>query len=109
MAVTFTTTMSGASADYEKYLWEKPRKTSRQKDSTLLDFSLVPYNAAFVKLRPGAYITINSTTYPKWFTGYVINDPELVWLGNKNDEPVYGYKYQATSDEYILSLKPLGI
>jgi glycine cleavage system regulatory protein len=110
MPITFTTTQAGASPDYEKYLMERPQKTARYKDSTLLDFSLAPVDTAFVKLTRGAYITLDSTTYPKWFTGYVINDPELTYLGvDKNGAPAWGYKYQATSDEYILSLKPLGI
>ena len=110
MAVTFTSTMTGASADYERYLHTLPVKTARYKDSTLLDFVLVPYDTGFVKLRKGAYITLDTATYPKWFTGYILNEPEPEYLGKNltTKEPVWGFKYQATSDEYILSLKPIG-
>lgn len=109
MAVTLTSTMAGASADYVKYLWGKPVKTDRYKDPWLLDFSLAPVDASFVKLTRGSYIVLDTTKYPKWFTGYIINDPDLEFLGSKNDQPVYGYRYRATSDEYILNLKPLGL
>jgi hypothetical protein len=61
--------MAGASADYEKYLYGQPTKSDRYKDSTLLDFALVPYDGAFVKLQRGAYVTLNTVTYGKWFTG----------------------------------------
>lgn len=108
MSITFTSNQPN-SPDYIKYVWGDIVKTDRYKDSTLLDFSLAPIDDAFVKPVRGTYITINSAKYPYWFTGYVINDPELSYLGSKNGEPVWGYKYQATSDEYILSLKPLGI
>lgn len=109
MAVTFTTTMPGASPDYMKYLWERPVKRDRKNDSVFLDFALAPVDAGFVKLTRGAYIKINTTKYPNWFTGYVVNDPQLSYLGKKNGLPHWGYKYEATSDEYVLSLKPLGI
>lgn len=110
MAITFTSTMAGASADYMRYLWDgRLVKTDRYKDPVLLDFSLAPVDNSFVKLQRGAYITINSTKYPKWFTGYVVNEPELEFIGSKNGQRVYGYKYQATSDEFVLSLKPIGI
>lgn len=109
MAITITSTMTGASANYERYLYGQLTRTDRIKDSLLLDFSLAPVDASFVKLTRGAYITVSTSTYGKWFTGYVVNDPELTYLGSKGGLPVWGYKYQATSDEYVLSLKPLGI
>lgn len=111
MAVTFTSTMSGASADYERYLGSLPVKTMRYKDSTLFDFTLIPLDTSFVKLHRGAYISFSTTTYPKWFTGYILNEPEPEYLGKDSTtkQPIWGYKYQATSDEYILSVKPIGI
>jgi hypothetical protein len=111
MAITFTSTMAGASTDYVRYLFGSPQKTDRYLDSTLLDFSLASGdNPAFVKLQRGAYITINSTKYGKWFTGYITTDPELEYLGvNAAHQPVWGYRYQATSDEYLLSLKAIGV
>jgi hypothetical protein len=103
--------MAGASADYMRYISSNPVKTDRIKDSTLLDFSLTPADTNFVKLTRGAYIKINSSTYPNWFTGYVINDPELEYIGTSSNGQTghWEYKYQATSDEYLLSLKPLAV
>jgi hypothetical protein len=109
MAITFTSTMQGASANYMKYLWESPVKKDRYQDPILLDFALVNADASFAKLTRGSYIKITSTTYPIWYTGYVTNDPELSYLGTKGGVPAWGYKYHATSDEYILNLKPIGL
>lgn len=115
MAYTFTSTMAGASADYIRYIYREqdntwPLKTDRYRDSTYLDFALAPIDANFVKLTRGAYINVSSTLYPNWFTGYVIAEPELVPLGmGPGNVPKYCYKYRATADEYILSLKPVGI
>src|ERR1700693_6332275 len=109
MSITFITTQPSASADYERYLADLPVKTDRYKDSAYVDFSLAPVDNSFVKLARGAYINISSSTYPNWFTGYIINEPELVPGGVKGGTYNWVYKYRATADEYILSLKPLGI
>lgn len=103
--------MFGANAQYEKYLWDGAlTKSDRYGESTLLDFSLVDINdGLLVKLTRGAYITVDSATYPKWFTGYVTNEPELEPLGTRGGAMKYGYRYKATSDDFILSLKPIGI
>lgn len=86
-----------------------PLKTDRFGDSTYLDFYLAPIDGAFVKLVRGSYINISTVTYPNWFTGYIIAEPELLPLGKKGGTPVWAYKYRATADEYVLSLKPLGV
>lgn len=111
-----TTTMSGASADYAKYLFQEGQaltKTDKLQSLQLLDFAVVPWDSSFVKLTRGAYITVDSLTYPTWYTGYVTNDPRLVPLGKKTVSgvvtPVFGYVYQCSSDPYILSINPLGI
>ncbi len=113
MAFTFTSTQAGASADYKKYLGDNPVKTDRVNDPDLFDFSLIPWDAGFVKLVRGAYITFNTNTYAKWFTGYVTNDPQLEFLGSSRvagvKKPIYGYRYQATDDAYVLNMKPIGL
>jgi hypothetical protein len=114
MALLFNSTAPGTNANYYKYLDSsingKIAKTDRIAEPTLLDFCLIPYDGSFVKLRRGNYITVDTVTFPKWFTGYVTNDPELTYLGTDGSHnPVWGYKYQATSDDYILNLSPLGI
>lgn len=109
MAITFSSTRVGSNPDYSRYIYGNIKKTDRYQNSVLLDFALAPIDSSFVKLTKGSYITVDSTTYPKWFTGYITNEPELTYLGTKNGNPVWGYVYQATSDEYILNFKPLGI
>lgn len=110
MALSFTTTAAGASSDYIRYLFSsKIQKSDRKNQPTSLTFSLAPIDNSFVKLVRGNYITFNTVTYPNWFTGFIANDPELTYLGSKNGVGVYGYVYQAYSDEYILNLKPIGI
>lgn len=114
MSITFTSTMPGANTDYVKYLWsgtiaKNPVKTDVYKNSVYVDFSLAPSDSSFVKLTRGSYINISSALYPNWFTGYVITEPELVPLGVKGGVMYWGYNYRATADEYILSLKPLGV
>jgi hypothetical protein len=109
MALHFTSTKTGASPEYKKYLVELPQKTDRYKDSDLLDFVLAPTDSSFVKLTRGDYISLTSTLYNPFFTGFVMNDPELEYLGKKNNVPTWGFRYQATADDYILSLKPVGV
>lgn len=110
MSVSFTSTKVGSNSDYLRYVFDGITKTDTYKDTALLDFALAPIDVAFVKLGRGDFININSTTYPNWFTGYITNDPEITYLGvDKNHNPVWGYRYQASRDELILSLKPLGL
>lgn len=113
MALTFTTNQSGATADYAKYLSGSPSKNDQVNQPTFLDFSLIPYNSAFVKLTRGTRIVLSTSTYPNWFTGYITNDPTLSFLGSKIvagvKTPIYGYTYEATDDSYLLNLNPVGI
>lgn len=109
MATSFTTNQSGAPADYLKYVTSKFEKSHRKNSPRLLDFTLSPVDGSFVKLNRGTYITVNSDKYGKWFTGYITNEPEFTYLGSLGGVSKYGYKYEATSDEYILNIKPLGI
>jgi len=112
MSITFTTTQAGASADYMRYLWrsgQEVTKTDKYKSTCLLDFALARGDSSFVKLARGAYIDLNTVTYPHWFTGYITNNPDLQFLGSNNGAAVYGYVYHASADEYILSLNPIGV
>lgn len=108
-AATFTSTMPGASSDYMRSLYSNPVKTNTIKGADLLDFSLAAGVPGFVKLKRGAYIDINSSVFPHWFTGYVTNDPQPTYLGSRGGVPAWGYTYQATGDEYLLSLNTLGL
>ena len=95
--------------NYARYIYDTPTKSDRDGDSILLDFTLADVDASFVQLRRGNYITFTTQTYPRWFTGYITNEPEYVFLGEQDHVPHWGYKYEASSDDYILSLNPLGI
>jgi len=111
--VTFTSTMAGASADYMKYIHrasQQVTKTDKYKNTNTLDFALVPSDSNFVKLTRGAYIQLDSATFPMFFTGYITNNPDLQYLGTDGSRsPAWGYVYHASADEYILSLNPVGI
>lgn len=97
------------SLEYRRYLTINPVRTQALNSPTLLDFALAEIDTAFVPLTRGDYITVVTADFPKWFTGYVTNSPELEYLGStSSNEPKWGYKYQATSDEFILNLNPLG-
>src|ERR1017187_2756242 len=111
--ITFTSTQAGSNADYFPFLWNEQQaltKTDKYKSAVLCDFALVKADSTFVKLTRGSYIDISSTTYSHWFTGWITTEPSLTYLGAKNSTTgVWGYRYQATSDEYVLSINPLGI
>lgn len=111
--LSFTTTAPGASADYVKYLYDQPLLTDRLGDPNFLDFQLAPVDNAFVKLTRGNYITLTTVSQGIWFTGYIQNDPELEKLGTQIvagvPTEVFGFKYEVSSDEYVLNLKPIGV
>src|SRR5581483_9959003 len=107
--LTFNITQGGVTRDYRKYIYGQPVKMDSKNDPKLLDFQLVPLDGSFVKPTRGAYVSITTDTYGLWYTGYITNDPELIYLGSKNNAPVWGYVLKATSDEYALNQQPLGI
>lgn len=78
-------------------------------DSDLLDFKLYAGDSSFVRLTRGSYIKLDSTTYSPWFTGFVTNEPALEYFGTDHSHnPIWGFSYQATADDYLLNLQPLG-
>lgn len=109
MAQSFISTAAGTSADYRTYLYDAPVKDDRGGDAILFNFTLAKTDSSFVKLNRGNYIKFTTNTYGVWFTGYVTNEPEYVYLGSAAGVPQWGYKYEASSDEIILSQNSLGI
>jgi hypothetical protein len=109
----FYTNQSGASADYQRYLYGATTKVDHVNEPTTLSFALVPYDSSFVKLQRGAYIVLFTSTYGYWYSGYITNEPQLTYLGTTRisgvSTPIWGYQYQAVSDEYLLNLNPVGI
>ena len=109
MSISFHSTQSGSTSDYIPYLTSDPVKTDRYMDSDLLDFKLYVKDSGFVRLNRGAYITLNTVTYGTWFSGYVTSSPTLEYFGvDAAGLPAWGYTYQATADDYILNLQPVG-
>ncbi|MBI1750472.1 MAG: hypothetical protein HY234_03660 [Acidobacteria bacterium] len=86
---------------------------------SLFDFSLAPADAQFVPPRRTAYVRVTglADALPPGgprvpgplFTGYVTNEPAIEFLGARSGGPVDGYRFQATSEEYLLNIKRLGI
>jgi len=109
MSLTFTSTTPGTSSDYMKYVYDQPVKTDRDGEAVLLDFTLASTDTNFVKLNRGNYIKITTNTYATWYTGYIQNEPEYVYLGEQAGVPYWGWTYEASSDEIILSQNALGI
>jgi len=109
MTTQLYSTTPGTSTDYIKYLFDFPKKTDQDGDSILLDFSLANTDSNFVQLYRGNYVVFNTGTYGTWYTGYITNEPEYVYLGEKGRVPHWGFNYEASSDDYILSMNALGI
>lgn len=100
--------------DFQKYVSGPITKTDNYSDPNLLDFTLIDIkDGVFTKPTRGQYVSISTSTYGTWFTGYITNEPQLTYMGSSKvggvSTPMFGYTYQATSDEYILNIKPIGI
>jgi hypothetical protein len=86
---------------------------------SLFDFSLAPASPQFIPPRRSAYVRVTglADALPPGgprvpgplFTGYITNEPAIEFLGARSGSPVYGYRYQATSEEYLLNVKRLGV
>jgi hypothetical protein len=119
MAATFTCARINTSTNYIPFVYGTMEKQWTMNEPSLLNFSLVPYpiytlgswTTNFVMLHRGDYITVNTTAYSKWFTGYITSEPDFEYFGKDSisKQPVYGYRYSATSDDYLLSLKTIGL
>jgi hypothetical protein len=109
--------------DYTCYLASPDRSPAVLRDRmnlpALLDFTLVPADDAFLAPRRSAYVGLTglADALPPGgprvpgalFTGFITNEPAIEFLGTRNARPVYGYRYQATSEEYLLNVKRLGL
>ncbi|HWV46676.1 MAG TPA: hypothetical protein VN039_11760, partial [Nitrospira sp.] len=105
-----TISEAGVVTDYTRYIYGGVQKTDNAADPNLLDFSLFSYNRKVSMPKAGAYVTITTATYGAWFTGYIITDPEVTYIGEQRTVgPRWAWKYQATSDELVLNKHPLGI
>ena len=85
----------------------------------LLDFTVVPADNGFSVPKRSAYVRLSGLANAgppggprvpgSLFTGYLTNEPAIEFLGVLNGQPVHGYRCQATSEEYLLNVKRIGI
>lgn len=109
--------------DYTRHLTEPERSPAvlrdRMNQPTLFDFALAPADELFIAPRRSAHVRLTGLADalppggPRMpgplFTGYITNEPAIEFLGTRNSRPVYGYRYQATSEEYLLNIKRIGV
>ncbi len=109
--------------DYTRYLTAPERTPAVLQDQmnlpALLDFALVPADANFVAPRRSAYVRLEglAESFPPGgprvrgplFTGFITNEPAVEFLGLVNGQPVYGFRYQASGEEYLLNVKRIGL
>lgn len=108
--------------DYTRYLAAPDRAPCKLRDRlnlpALLDFTLLPADERFVPPRRGAYVRLTglANALPPGgpripgplFTGYITSEPAAEHLGVVRNQPVQGYHCQATSEEYLLNVNPIG-
>lgn len=109
--------------NYTRYLVSPEQSPAVLRDRmnlpTLFDFSLAPADAQFIPPRRSAYVRVTglADALPPGgprvpgplFTGYITNEPSIEFLGARSGGPIYGYRFQATSEEYLLNIKRLGV
>lgn len=109
--------------DYTRYLAAPERTPAVLQDQVnlpaLFDFALVPADMHFVAPRRSAYVRLEglAESLPPGgprvpgplFTGFITNEPAVEFLGVANGRPVYGFRYQASSEEYLLNVKRVGL
>jgi hypothetical protein len=96
-----------------------PVLRDRMNLPSLFDFSLAPADGNFVAPRRSAYIRVTGLAdalppgAPRvpgpLFTGYITNEPAIEFLGVRNGQLFYSFRCQATSEEYLLNIKSIGI
>ena len=107
LVARFWSTVPGSSNDYLPYLFNAPIKKDVLNSPDILDFSFIQADEGFVKLQRGAYIQLDTASYGPWFTGFITSDPNLTFLGSRSGQPVHGYVYEASGEDYLLNLNPL--
>jgi hypothetical protein len=73
-------------------------------------------NPDFIVPSRGAYVTFEDNRFESrdegvpdgvLFTGYIVDDPEPIFLGVNNGNDVFAYKVSCTSEEYLPQIKSL--
>ncbi len=109
--------------DYTRYLAAADRTPAVLHDELNLparfDFVLLPADLEFRAPSRSAYVRLEglAESLPPGgprvagplFTGFVAHEPEVEFLGVANGQPVYGFRYQAAGEEYLLNVKRIGL
>ena len=112
MALTLTSTdVTLTGIDFIKFLTGSPVIKQSLNEPTTIDLDMAAWGAGFVLPRRGSYFTLATDSDPKYWTGFVVNAPQLEYIGKHpvTDQPTWSWKFQGTDDSYILNLAPLGI
>lgn len=96
--VDYTAWLDGNLAPHIERVLNQPAK---------LRLGLIPSSAGFVVPATNARITMAKANGTFLFTGYLIQAPELVYLGCGEQSAVYHYELVAESDELMLDQKVL--
>lgn len=96
--VDYTPWLDGTLAPHIQRVLNQPTK---------LRLSIVANSAGFVEPANGARIMLTKATGSVFFTGYLVEAPELIYLGWGEQTPVYRYELVAESDEVLLDQKVL--
>src|SRR5688572_30514719 len=101
MALSFTSsdpTLSGL--DFIKYLRNKPVISRGINEPSTCAMEFAMWGTEFVLPRRGSYFTLGTTADPAFWTGFLIEAPELDYEGKRSedDQPVWSWKFKGTSD-----------
>jgi hypothetical protein len=109
--------------DYTRYVaspeQSPPTLRDRINQPALLDWGLVSADASFVVPRRSAYVRLSgrvgnpaagaSPLAGAIFTGLITSEPAADFLGVAEGRAVHGWRCQATSEEYLLNVKRVGL
>ncbi len=109
--------------DYTKYIAAPDGSFALLRDRinlpALLDFSLAPGDDQFIAPRRSAYVRLTglADALPPGgprvagplFTGYITQEPAIEFLGVRNGKALHGFRCQATTEEYLLNVKRIGL
>lgn len=106
--------------DFTKFVLAWETIDIKKNEPWLFDFSVVfvPGVAGWSEIKRGAYVRFEDSRWESrspgvpdgvLFTGYVTEDPEYTLLGQRDQQPVYGYKVRCSSDDYLINSKKVPV
>lgn len=106
--------------DYTRFWTDVSQFTeARNNEPTLWDLTLIPVPglSGWVLPTRGSYVKFIDTRFESrdgvtagvLFTGYVTDDPDPDFLGEKDGQPLWSFLVKVTSDDYLLNLKAMPV